>query len=176
MTQKAIIYLYNWLVNILEVINMKKLVAYYSRTGNTRKIANEIAKMLGADCEEIIDKNKRKGFIGYFIAAIDALRKKPAKILKSKYSLNDYGIVILGSPTWAGTMAPAMRTYIENNRAKIKKAAFFCTQGGKHLQGIFQAMQDALLKKPAAVLMLAEKEIKTGSYKEKLTGFIKSIK
>ncbi len=42
---------------------MKKiLVAYYSKTGNTKRAAEDIAKSLGADLEEIKDKRNRKGF------------------------------------------------------------------------------------------------------------------
>ena len=34
---------------------MKQLVVYYSRTGNTKKIGQEIATALGADLDEIVD-------------------------------------------------------------------------------------------------------------------------
>jgi len=46
---------------------MKTLVAYYSRTGNTKKVAVEIAKNLKADIDEIIDKKDRSGMIGWII-------------------------------------------------------------------------------------------------------------
>jgi len=42
---------------------LKSLVVYYSRTGNTRFVAEKIAKEIGADFEEIVDKKKRYKFL-----------------------------------------------------------------------------------------------------------------
>jgi len=39
---------------------MRKLVAYYSRTGNTRFVAEKIAEQLNADLCEVIDKKIEK--------------------------------------------------------------------------------------------------------------------
>ena len=40
---------------------MKILVAYYSRTGTTRKVAETIAGILKCDIEEVLDKKSRFG-------------------------------------------------------------------------------------------------------------------
>ncbi len=40
---------------------MKILVAFYSRSGNTKRAAGIIAKTLGAEMDEIIDKKNRRG-------------------------------------------------------------------------------------------------------------------
>jgi len=55
---------------------MKALVVYYSRTGNTKFVAEKIAQELGADIEEVIDKKNRFGLINYLRAGGDALRRK----------------------------------------------------------------------------------------------------
>ena len=39
---------------------MKSLVVYYSRSGNTRFVAEQISQEIGGDIEEIIDKKKKK--------------------------------------------------------------------------------------------------------------------
>ena len=45
---------------------MRSLVVYYSRTGVTKKVAEAISQMLGADIEEIIDRRDRRGPKGFF--------------------------------------------------------------------------------------------------------------
>jgi flavodoxin len=43
------------------MMHPKILVVYYSRTGVTKKLAENIAKELHADGEELVDIKKRKG-------------------------------------------------------------------------------------------------------------------
>ena len=111
---------------------MKILVTYYTRGNNTKKIAETISKNLNADLDEIIDlKDRSRKIIGWLIAGKDAITKKLTKI-KYEKKPEDYDLVIIGTPVWAGTMTPAIRTYLTNN--KLKDIAFFCTydgQGGK---------------------------------------------
>ena len=53
---------------------MKILVAFYSKTGKTKKVALGIAKQLKADIDEIADLKNRRGIIGWIIAGRDAFR------------------------------------------------------------------------------------------------------
>ena len=80
---------------------MKILVTFYSRTGNTRKIGNEIAEKLKADADEVVDKKPRGGVKGYLFAGRDAMKKKLAEIEYRKDPA-EYDLVIIGIPVWAG--------------------------------------------------------------------------
>lgn len=134
---------------------MKTLVVYYSRTGNTRKAAESIAKHLNADIDEIIDKkNRTRKIIGWLIAGKDASQKKLTEIEYEK-NPDDYDLVIIGTPVWAWTMTPAIRTYLSKN--KFKKVAFFCTSGGSPGK-VLEHMRE-LSKKPLAKLSLVGREI-----------------
>lgn len=63
---------------------MKALVVYYSRTGNTEKVGKALAKGLGADTEEIIDKKNRKTpLIGFIRSGYHALKEKERRIEES---------------------------------------------------------------------------------------------
>ncbi|MGZ7109578.1 MAG: flavodoxin family protein, partial [Methanobacterium sp.] len=55
---------------------MKILVVFYSRTDNTRKVAEEIKNSLDCDIEEIIDTQNRSGPLGYMRSGRDASRGK----------------------------------------------------------------------------------------------------
>lgn len=149
---------------------MKKiLVVYYSRTGNTCTIAKNISKILKADVDEIIDKKNRKGILGWIFGGRDAIIKKRTDILFKKDS-SKYNTVIIGTPIWASTLTPAIRTYLESN--SIKKIAFFCTYGGS--PGKTFAEMEKLSKKPVATLGIKTKEILL--HDKEIKEFCKKIK
>lgn len=152
---------------------MKKgriLVVFYSRTGHTRKLGERIAKILKADKEEIIDSDNREGLFGWLRGGKDAYKRKLAKISYKK-DCSNYDLVIIGTPVWAGTMTPAVRTYIQENKEKFRKIAFFCTFGGSEAK-TFGEMQD-LGSKPIAVLGLKSRDSEN---KEKIEEFCRKLK
>ncbi|MCK4272271.1 flavodoxin family protein [bacterium] len=55
---------------------MKSLVVFYSRTGNTRRVAEMIAQGLDAILQELVDKKSRKGPIALLRAGRDAIKKE----------------------------------------------------------------------------------------------------
>ncbi|MDD5455903.1 MAG: flavodoxin [Candidatus Margulisbacteria bacterium] len=110
---------------------MKTLVVYYSKTGTTKKLAERLAKELKADIEGLIDKKKRSGIMGWLIAGRDGMKRIATDIEPIKNKPANYDLVLIGGPLWGFTgVAPATRTYLLQNKDKIKKAAFFMTRGG----------------------------------------------
>ncbi|MGZ7050167.1 MAG: flavodoxin family protein [Methanobacterium sp.] len=154
---------------------MKILVVFYSRTDNTRKVAEEIKNSLDCDIEEIIDTQNRSGPLGYMRSGRDASRGK-LTILKD--IINDpsqYDLLIIGTPLWAWHVSTPVRTYIHNNQANFNNVAFFCTAGGKGFDGAFNDMEELSGKSPLATLGVREKEIKDESYKSKVAEFTKNL-
>ncbi|MEN7982665.1 MAG: flavodoxin family protein [Nanoarchaeota archaeon] len=151
---------------------MKILVVYYSRTGNTKLVAEQIAKLLNADLDEIIDeKDRKRKVIGWVISGYDALKKELTKI-NHKENPKNYNLVIIGTPNWAGTMTPAIRTYLTKN--KLKNVAFFCTFGGNEGH-VFQDME-SLSAKPKYVLGLRDKKITPEESMRRIKKFCEKIK
>ena len=151
---------------------MKKLVVFYSRSGNTQKVALEIARSLRADVDEIIDlKDRTRKIIGWLIAGKDASQKKLTEI-KFKKDPKNYDLVIIGTPIWAWTMTPAIRTYLSKN--KIKKVAFFSTAGSRKNKA-FEEMAK-LSKRPVATCCIEERDIKANRYKESIKEFCDELK
>jgi flavodoxin len=109
---------------------MKTLVVYYTRTGNTKFVAETVAAELAADTEEIIDKKKRQGMLGWLSAGRDAMGQKETEIAQTKRTLTDYDLVIIGQPVWAGNPTPAIRTYLNKNDLSRKKVALFFSDAG----------------------------------------------
>jgi flavodoxin len=150
---------------------MKTLVAYYSRTGNTKKVALDLAKKLKADVDELKDK-KKMGFIGVWLKGTrHAMKEKPSEVIFSK-SPEDYDLVVLGGPVWAWNLIPPIRGYLTENKKKIKKLAFFVTYGG-NLGKNFEQVSN--LKDTIAFMKLIDKDVKSGSYQKDLDEFLKKL-
>lgn len=140
---------------------MKTLVVFYSRSGTTKRVAQEVAKALNADIDELIDKKSRKGFLGFLRAGYDATRGKTTEIEFEKDPY-DYDLVIVGTPIWNGRVTPAIRTYLLQNREKIKNAAFFSTCAGRPGKCLEQ-MEDLWGKKPILRKVLIRKRLDEGT-------------
>jgi flavodoxin len=155
---------------------MKTLVVFYSRDGHTKAVAQEIAKTLGADLEEIVDKKSRQGIIGWLLGGRDATKKRETEIDPLKCDPAQYDLVAVGTPIWAWNMAPAVRTYLTQNKGKIKSAAFFCTQGGSGGEKTFGYMEEILDLKPKATLELNAKELASPDKDRKMAEFVSKLK
>lgn len=155
---------------------VKTIIVYYSRTGNTKKLSEFLAKRTGYDIEELIDTKSRKGVWGWIISGRDALKKNLTEIKKLNKDISKYDIVLVGTPNWGATIVPAVRTFLTENKSKIKKVAFFQTRGGENDQNVFLAMEEVLGKKPITTLGISSKEVKKGDLKALTKSFVSKIK
>lgn len=111
---------------------MKRIVIYYSFGGNTRKIAEKIQKALGADAAEI---RTVKPYSGSYDDVVNQGQREvnsgfmPA-IQPLDVDLKQYDVVILGTPVWWYTFAPAMKTFLNNADLSGKEVYPFATNGG----------------------------------------------
>jgi hypothetical protein len=92
---------------------VKYSVVFFSRTGNSRRVAEKISKGIGVKPVEIIDKNQSfKGLLGYLKAGYYSSRNKSVKImLNGNYKDADSYIVV--SPLWAGKPANAVVEFLK---------------------------------------------------------------
>lgn len=154
---------------------MKTLVVYYSRTGITKKVAEEIADLLKADAEEILDTQNRKGAMGYLMSGREAMQKKFTILHNIKKDPSKYDLIIIGTPVWAFNISVPIRTYIMQNASRFKKVAFFCTQGGTGDKNAFEEMRKLTKKDPLAKLALKTSEVSGNKAHAKITGFVSSV-
>jgi len=99
---------------------MKTLVVYYSLFGATKLVANELAAALGAD----LKKTNKMGL-----------------------DITEYGLIIVGTPTWNGKPSWPVKNFLKRNDFSGKKLAFFCTKAGSDAN-LFPAMGDIASAKP----------------------------
>ncbi|WP_296789591.1 flavodoxin [uncultured Methanobrevibacter sp.] len=151
---------------------MKTLVAYYSRTNITKKLALEIAEAVNADTEEIISKVNYDGKLGYVRAGKDGMSAKIIDLETLKYDPADYDLIYLGVPVWAGKAANPLISYIKQNEGKFSNVKFFATAGKSGFEGAFKQMEEFVGRSPLKTLALTTKEVKSGEYKNKLNSFL----
>jgi flavodoxin len=123
---------------------MKSLVVYYSRSGNTRFVAEKISQKIGGDIEEIIDKKRRKGPLGFVIGGFDATRGRKTDIAEMKKSPRDYDLIVVGTPMWNKRITPAVRTYLEDNKFSEKRVALFSTNNGSQSERVFKTLKEIM--------------------------------
>jgi flavodoxin len=106
---------------------LKSLVVFYTRTGTARFVAETVAAELGSDVEEVVDLKKRAGKLNYLSAGRDAMGGKETQIAPTKRVPADYDLVVVGTPIWAWSPTPAIRTYARQNDLSGQKVALFFT-------------------------------------------------
>ncbi len=102
----------------------KTLVAYYSRTGNNKYIAEKFSQSLECDIESIIPKSK-----SFFSLMISSLFKVAININDLKSDLKNYERVILIGPIWVGTLVAPLRGFIKKYKEKINDLIFITACG-----------------------------------------------
>ena len=108
------------------------LVTYFSWSGNTREVANQIHQFVGGDIFEIqpvedypanyntvLDITKQEIRSGYK----PELKGKPA-------SVEEYSIIFIGYPNWWGTFPAPVLTFLSDHSFSGKTIIPFCTHGG----------------------------------------------
>ena len=114
----------------------KKLVAYFSATGRTAKVAKLLAEVLGADIFEIQPKAP------YTKADLNWLNKKSRssvemnnksirpEIVESNVQIADYDVIFLGFPIWWYVAPTIINTFLESYDFADKTIIPFATSGG----------------------------------------------
>ena len=110
----------------------KILVAYFSYSGNTRTVAEQIQKATGADIFEIKVKD---AYPSDYQELLDKAKKqienhtRPALVSMPK-NLSQYDIILIGSPNWWSTIAPPVATFLFQCNSSAITLVPFVTHGG----------------------------------------------
>lgn len=111
---------------------MKAIVIYYSWGGNTKSIAEKIARELNCGAARIDTVVPYEGDYNSIVdrGADEVKRGYEPEIKPLGIDLSDYDTVILGTPVWWYTFAPAVKTFLSHNDLTGKKIYTFATNGG----------------------------------------------
>ena len=114
----------------------KILVAYFSASGITKRVAENLAHAADADIYEIkpavpytnadlnwMDKNSRSTI------EMKDYNSRP-EIVEDNFSVSDYDVVFLGFPIWWYIAPTIVNTFLEKHDFSNKKIILFATSGG----------------------------------------------
>ena len=111
---------------------MKPLVIFFSLTGDTRFIAQNIAAETGADALELrpFQPYDPSSPLLRLKSLIQVVTRFTPRLRYFERNPNSYDIIFIGSPVWAGTYAAPLRTLFRKIDLKDKKIALFCCHNG----------------------------------------------
>lgn len=108
------------------------LVAYFSRSGNTKTFAEKIASETGGTLFEIIPVEPYSDNYNETVRRFREERSEEARpeFLNPMENLDGYSTIFVGFPNWGSDMPHVVRTFLEKYNLAGKNVVPFCTNGG----------------------------------------------
>ena len=154
----------------------KKLVAYFSASGTTKKVAEMIAEIAKADLFEITPK------IPYTKVDLNWMDKKSRssvemndkkfrpEIANADIDTNDYDEIILGFPIWWYVAPTIINTFLEANDFSGKKIILFATSGGSGFGNTVRELQPS-----AQGALITEGKLLNNVSKQQINEWVKTL-
>lgn len=79
----------------------------------------------------------------YLWGGSQVMMKKSPELFPLNKNVDDYDIIFIGTPIWAWTYAPPIRTFLENSNISNKKIALFSCHEGQNGK-VFSHFKDKL--------------------------------
>lgn len=120
-----------------EEASAKSLVVYFSWSGNTESVANEIASQTGADVFEIVPAEPYTDDYDTLLDIAQEEQQNAARpaIAGTIDNLGQYDVVYVGFPNWWGDMPMILYTFFDEYDLSGKTIAPFVTSGGSGFSG-----------------------------------------
>lgn len=111
---------------------MKPLIVYYSYSGITRRLAEDIALITDGNLREL---KPQKPYSFSYNTAVKEARAEIEKgycppLLQGVEPIEDTDVIFVGSPNWLKTFAPPVLSFLRSVDLSGKTIIPFCTHGG----------------------------------------------
>ena len=154
----------------------KRVVAYFSASGVTKKVAEMIAEALSCDIHEIVPK------VAYTKADLDWMDKSSRSSVEMKDKsirpelaednddIEAHDEIILGFPIWWYVAPTIINTFLEKYDLKGKKIVLFATSGGS---GFGNTVKELAPSAPGAVI--EEGKLLNRATKQEISEFVNTL-
>lgn len=159
--------------------NRKTVILCYSRTGNTRKVADMIRhRIKEKDFETDLIEIETDGKMG--LRRIGKIAKEgDVSLLNSDYDLSKYDLVVIGTPIWGGKPAIPCISYLKRAEKMDQKAiALFITgmrataKNRKTVEDMRRGLAELDYGDSIATLILRFRRGKLAEGEEYIDGFV----
>ena len=111
---------------------MHHLIVYYSYSGITRKLAEDIALITDGDLREL---KPQKPYSFSYNTAVKEVREEMEKgycptLIQGVEDIENVEVIFIGSPNWLKTFAPPVLSFLRKVDLSGKTIIPFCTHGG----------------------------------------------
>ena len=156
---------------------MKRLIVYYSLSGNTEEAAKKIAKDLGADLLKLETvKAMPKSFAAQlFVGGGQVAFNHIPKLKPINVDLDSNDEIILGSPIWNSKGVPAVNAFLKDEKAAAKVTSLFFLSGGGEVKKGLTAITELLPNLKNTVSLLDKKHEDSKNNDAKIAEFVRSI-
>lgn len=135
------------------LMSEKCLIVYYSKTGNTKTVAEAISKKMHSDICMVNEQG----------------------VAQSGIEPSSYELVVVGTPVNGFGVSLPIQSYLNKNKDKFSNYAIFATYS-LWPAGTLSGMEKLVGKKPVASTTFKAKEIKLGQIDRKIDEFISALK
>ena len=127
---------------------MKTAIIYYSMSGNTEYIAKLIAEKTDSDLIKIVPKKEypNSGFKKFFWGGKSAVMGETPELEEYEFDDTKYDTIIFGTPVWASSFTPPIRSFIKENKDKLvnKKISVFISYSGGGAEKAIEKLRNYL--------------------------------
>ena len=109
----------------------KILVAYFSHSGTTKRVAGALSERMGADLFEIAPQAGYSSL--YWQSNMEIRRGARPALAQTVQDMEAYDIVFVGYPVWFHATPAPINTFLESYDLTGKLIIPFCTSGGSDI-------------------------------------------
>lgn len=116
---------------ILKKENVKILVAYFSNSGTTGRMASEISSELNAD---LFDIKPKEAYSNIYTQGNNEIRNNARpELAETVDNIDEYDVVFVGFPVWWHATPAVINTFLESHDLSGKLIIPFCTSGQSNI-------------------------------------------
>ena len=156
---------------------MKRLVVFYSLSGNTEEAARKIAEKLGADLLklETVKPMPKRFAAQILVGGGQVLFRHVPELKPLGRDVGAYDEIILGSPIWNSKGVPAINAFLRDEKAAAKVTSLFFLSGGGETQKGLDTLTKLLPNLKTTGSLLDRKHKNSGENDAKIEQFAAAV-